>query len=84
MEESEQAIGKVFTYFAKISVAGIKLESSLKVGDRIHIKGTTTNFEQTVDSMQIENKEVEEANKGDSIGIKVRNRVRPGDTVYKA
>lgn len=83
MGESEQAIGKVFTYFAKINVAGIKLESSLKVGDRIHIKGNTTDFEQTVDSIQIENNSVKGAKSGDSVGIKVKDRVRPGDIVYK-
>lgn len=76
-------IGEVFTYFSKVEVAGIKLSGILKVGDKIRIKGATTDFEITVDSMQIERKEVPEAKAGDSIGIKVPDKVRGGDKVYK-
>ncbi|GAI15070.1 unnamed protein product, partial [marine sediment metagenome] len=54
-----------------------------KVGDTIHIKGHTTDFEQEIESMQIENEPVKEAKSGDSIGIKVKERVRPHDLVYK-
>jgi len=79
----EKQIGKVFSYFNKIGVAAIKLDGALKVGDTIHIKGHTTDFEQKVESMQIEHKEVKSAKKGDDIGIKVKDRVRPGDIVYK-
>ncbi len=78
-----EEVGEVFTYFGKVGVAGINLKANLKVGDRIRIKGATTDFEQTVDSMQIDRKEVEEANSGDSIGIKVKDKVRGGDKVYK-
>jgi len=53
------------------------------VGDKIHIKGHTTDFEQVVESMQIENRPVEEAKAGDDVGIKVKERVRPNDTVYR-
>lgn len=81
-EVKEKAIGKVFTYFARIGVAGIELTGKLKVGDTIHVKGATTDFEQKVNSIQIENKTVDEAKKGDSIGIKLKDRVRPGDKVY--
>lgn len=81
-EVKEKEVGKIFTYFAKIGVAGIELSGKLKVGDTIHIKGATTDFEQTLDSMQIENKVVKTAKKKDSIGIKVKDRVRPGDKVY--
>ncbi len=81
-EVKEKEIGKVFTYFAKIGVAGIELTGKLKVGDTIHIKGATTDFEQEVGSMQIENKSVKEAKAGDSIGIKVKERVRPGDKIF--
>lgn len=81
-EVKEKEIGKVFTYFARIGVAGIELTGKMKVGDKIHLKGATTDFEQKIDSIQIENKPVDEAKKGDSIGIKVKDRVRPGDKVY--
>ena len=79
----EEEIGKVSDYFAKIGVAAIELTGSLSVGDTIHIKGHTTDFEQKVDSMQIEHQSVEKANPGDSIGIKVKDRVRDHDVVYK-
>ncbi|MEM4245113.1 MAG: translation elongation factor-like protein [Candidatus Nanoarchaeia archaeon] len=76
-------VGEVFTYFSKVEVAGIKLTGTLNVGDKILIKGATTNIEQTVDSMQIERQPVQTAGKGDSIGVKVIDRVRPGDKVYR-
>ena len=80
MEEKE--IGKVSSFFSKVGVAAIKLTGKLKVGDKIHIKGNTTDFETKVDSMQIEKKDVKEADKGDHIGIKVPEKVRPNDTVF--
>ena len=58
-------------------------DGSLRVGDKILIKGHTTNFEQIIDSMQIEHKSVDKAEKGQSVGIKVKDRVRPNDVVYK-
>jgi len=79
----KKPIGKVSGYFTKVEVAAIELEGSLKVGDSIHIKGHTTDIKQKVDSMQIDRKDVKEAKKGDSVGIKVVDRVRPGDKVYK-
>ena len=79
----EERIGVVNDYFAKISVAGIDLEGALRVGDTIHIKGHTTDLEQAVESIQIEHAPVEEANGGDAIGIKVQDRCRGGDVVYK-
>jgi len=75
-------VGEVSHYFGNISVAAIKLEASLKVGDEIRIVGYTTDFTETVDSMQIDNDAVEEAGAGDEIGIKVKDRVRVGDDVY--
>lgn len=81
-EVKEKEVGKVFTYFARIGVAGIEVNGKMKVGDTIHIKGATTDFEQKVDSIQIENKDVKEAKAKDSIGIKVKDRVRPGDKVF--
>ena len=80
---SEEIIGKVSDFFAHPVVAGIELTAALKVGDKIHIKGHTTDIEMTVDSMQIENEQVTEAKAGDSIGVKVTERVRSEDSVYK-
>ena len=79
----EEIVGKVSDFFAKPVVAGIELTAVLKVGDKIRIKGYTTDLEMSVDSMQIDNAQVEEAKTGDSIGVKVSDRVRSGDTVYK-
>jgi len=79
----EEVVGKVSDFFARPVVAGIELTATLKVGDKIHIKGYTTDMELTVDSMQINNVNVEQAKAGDAIGIKVDDRVRRGDTIYK-
>ena len=79
----EEIVGKVSDFFAKPVVAGIELTAVLKVGDKIRIKGHTTDLEMNVDSMQIDNAQVEEAKAGDSIGVKLSDRVRSGDTVYK-
>jgi len=79
----EEVIGKVSDFFARPVVAGIALTGTLNLGDKIHIKGHTTDIEITVDSMQIDNVDVKEAKAGDAIGIKVSERVRRGDTVYK-
>ena len=79
----EEEIGKVSDFFAHPVVAGIELSGTLKVGDLIKVKGHTTDLEMTVDSMQINNVNVSEAKKGDSVGVKVTERVRRGDIVYK-
>ena len=79
----EKAVGKVSDFFAHVVVAGIDMTGGLKVGDKIHIKGHTTDIEMDVASMQIDNENVKKAKKGDSVGIKVPEKVRPGDTVYK-
>jgi translation elongation factor EF-Tu-like GTPase len=78
----EKEIGVIFEFFAKINVAAIKLSGSLKVGDNIHIKGHTTDFTQIVESIQVHNKGLQEAKKGDEIGIKVTDRVRKNDVIY--
>jgi hypothetical protein len=81
---AEEEIGKVTHYFGKISVAAIELtKGSLSVGDKIHIKGHTSDFYETIDSMQIDNKPVETAEPGQAIGIKVVEHAREHDTVYK-
>lgn len=84
MSERElKEVGRVTHYYTKIGVAVISLIDTLSVGDRILIKGTTTNFEQSVESMQIEHKNVNTAYSGQSVGLKVAQRVREGDKVYK-
>jgi len=79
----EVEIGSVSDFFAHPVVAGIELTAGVKVGDRIHILGHTTDMELDVDSMQINNASVTEAKAGDAIGIKVSDRVRRGDKVFK-
>ncbi len=80
----EKKVGQVIKFFGKISVAAIRLtEGSLKVGDRIHIVGHTTDLTQTIESMQIENKNVQEAGPGADIGVKVSGKVRENDVVFK-
>ena len=78
-----QEIGQVADYFARIGVAGIDLTGPLHVGDRIRLQGHTTDFEQAVDSIQIEHASVEAAKSGDKIGVKVKDRCRRGDRVYR-
>jgi len=82
MAGEKKLVGKVTHFFGKIGVAGIQLSDTLKVGDRISIEGATTSFEETVDSMQIDNNAVTSAGPGDLIGIKVKDRARVGDSVY--
>jgi translation elongation factor EF-Tu-like GTPase len=80
----EKKIGMVMDYFAKVSVAAFNIEGEgLKVGETIHIKGHTTDLTLEVTSMQIDRTAVQEAKAGDDVGIKVKDRVRKGDTVYK-
>ena len=78
----EKEIGKVSSYFSHVNVAAIKLSDKMKIGDKIHIKGHTTDFEEEITSMQIEKKEVSKAGKGDHVGLKVPDKVRPNDTVF--
>lgn len=79
----EIEIGKVIDYYAKIGVVAIDLTDSLKVGDMIHFKGRTTDFEQKVESIQIEHANVQEAKAGQSVGLKIKDRIREHDKVYK-
>ncbi|MBN1636219.1 MAG: translation elongation factor-like protein [Deltaproteobacteria bacterium] len=82
MAEEKKLIGTVTHFFGKIGVAGIQLEGELNVGDTILIEGATSNFEETIQSMQIDNNSVPEAKAGDLIGIKVKEKARVGDKVY--
>jgi translation elongation factor EF-Tu-like GTPase len=80
---AEKLVGKVNHWFGRIGVAGIELTDQLTVGDRIHILGHTTDFDQEVTSMQIMHQDVSAAGSGAEIGVKVRFKARPGDRVYK-
>ena len=80
----EEKIGFVSNYFSKISVAAVEIaDGTVSVEDTLHFLGHTTDFDSTVHSMQIEHKFVTEAKKGDSVGVKVPEKVREGDKVYK-
>ena len=80
----EQEIGYVSKYFGQISVAAIEITAGkISVGDTIHIKGHTTDTNEKIKSLQIEHNDVENAKKGDSIGIKVTEKVRRKDKVFK-
>lgn len=80
----EEKVGRVQKFFAKPSVAAIEVTAGvIRIGDTLHFKGHTTDFEETVTSMQIERESIEEAKPGDLIGIKVKDRVRENDAVYK-
>ena len=76
-------VGEIIHFFTKINVAIVELTATLAVGDQILIKGPTTNVEEKVESMQIEHENVQKATRGQSIGLKVNDRVREHDVVYK-
>ena len=79
----EKEIGEVSNYFDHVGAAAIKLRGSLKVGDKIKIKGGNVEFEQEVKGMQIDKEDIKEAKKGDEIGVLVSQKVRKGYKVYK-
>jgi len=84
MSEEGKLIGKVSHYFSKIGVAVIELSGSLSIGDTVRIVGgEETDFEQTIDSMEMEHEKIEKAKKGDAIGTKVKEKVREGYRVFK-
>ncbi len=76
-------VGKVEHYFSKVGVAIVDLSDTVKIGDKIAIEGPSTMFEQVVDSIQVEHKPVQAGNKGDAIGIKVKDKVREKDNVFR-
>ena len=80
---AEEKIGVVTHYFGHIQVAAIKLESELKVGDVVHISGHTSDFTETIESMQLEHDSIEAGKKGDEIAIRVSEHAREGDVVFK-
>lgn len=79
----EKLVGSVSDFFVRPVVAGIELIGDLKLGDKVHIQGHTTDLEFVIASMQIDNASVDEAEAGESVGVKVTDRVRSGDKVYK-
>ncbi len=79
----EKEIGTVTHFFSKASVAALELTSALAVGDKIAFKGASTDFQQKVDSMQVEHQDIDRAEPGQQVGLKVQDKVRVGDTVYK-
>ncbi len=79
----EEEIGEVTDFFARPVVAGIDLIAPISVGDTVHIKGHTTDLELTVQSMQVDNADVTDASASQKVGIKVPDRVRRGDKVFK-
>lgn len=83
-EPQGKPIGEVTHYYSHLSVAIVKFNKPVKRGDRIHFKGATTDFEETVKSMQYDHQDIEAAKKGQEVGIKVSEKVREGDQVYGA
>lgn len=81
--EEGKLIGRVSHFFGNISVAVIDLAGKLKVGDTIRIIGGQTDFNQVIDSMEVDHQKIEEAKKGDSVGLKISQKVHEGYKVYK-
>jgi len=83
MEAPYVKAGRIEHFYSKASVAVVEVMTPLKQGDKITIRGSTTNVEQTVDSMEIDHKQVPTAQPGQRVGMKVAGRVRENDIVYK-
>ncbi len=79
----EEEVAVIIKFFSKPSVAALEIKGAVKVGDTLHYKGHTTDFTETVNSMEVDNNSVDEAKPGDLVGIKVKERVRENDKVYK-
>lgn len=82
-KEEGKLIGKISHYFSNIGVAVIELSDTLKAGEKIRIVGGETDFEQAVDSMEVDHKKVDKAKKGEGVGLKVDQKVREGYKVFK-
>ena len=82
-EPQMEEVGRVSRFFAHPSVAIVEVSKPLKIGDAVYVKGHTTDFQQTVESMQVDHQPVQEARPGDSVGLKVKDRCREHDMVYK-
>ena len=80
----EKLIAKITHYFTNLGVAVLEvIDQEVKVGDTIHVKGATSDFEQTIDSMQVDKESVIKADVGQSVGLKVKEHARVGDEVYR-
>ncbi|MEK7546982.1 MAG: hypothetical protein AAB536_02270 [Patescibacteria group bacterium] len=77
-------IGSITHYYGHLGVAIVKFNRAFKVGEKVHFKGATTDFEETVKSMQYDHKPIETAKKGQEVGIKIGDKVREGDEVFEA
>lgn len=82
-ESMDDPIGKVSHYFGHIGVAAVQLTGPLAVGDRVHVKGHTTDFTQTIDSLEVEHQKVSNAGSGDEVAFKVTDKARIGDQVFR-
>jgi putative protease len=80
---AEEEVGVIVKFFTKPSVAAIKATGTIRVGDHLRYQGATTDFEQDVTSMEVDNQSVEEVKTGDLVGVQVKDRVRENDKVYK-
>lgn len=84
MDKQLEKVGEIVHYFGDIKVAVIKAtEETISVGDQIKINGATTDFEQTIESLQVDKEDVEKIEEGQEAGMKVEERVREGDQVYR-
>jgi len=83
LEPPYEKVGRITHFFPKAGVAVIELSAVVNNGDKIVIRGSTTNIEQTIDSMEIEHEQITTAGAGQSVGLKVSGRVRENDTVYR-
>ena len=81
---AEKKVGQILHYYSEIGVGVIKVLKPIKKGDKIHVKGHTTDFTQKLTSMQIEHKKIESAKKGQEIGVKLKDKVREHDVIYLA
>lgn len=79
-----EPIGEVVHYYGHLEVAIVRFDKPVEVGTKIHFKGATTDFEDTISSMQYDHKPIDKAGEGQEVGIKVREKVREGDKVYQA
>lgn len=79
----EEQIGKIVHYYDKIGVGVLRSDGVLRVGDTIHIRGKSTDFEQAVESLQLDHKNVDSAKKGDEVALKLNEKAKEGDVVYK-
>ncbi len=76
-------IGEITHYFSHLGVGIFKFNRAVKVGEKVHIKGATSDFTQTISSMQFDHKEIKAAKKGQQVGIKIDEKVREGDKVFE-